>query len=107
MVRAIQEPIFILFMMGGIYAQHTLFAMSMQQILGSIMVLYLLSQAIGDVRGAMQRVMVDSSSFWSHDPADRRRPKREAEPMHGGSQPHMDRASAWTMSPSATATSRS
>jgi len=89
MVRAIQEPIFILFLMGGIYAQHALFAMSMQEILGSIMVLYLLSQAIGDVRGAMQRVMVDSSSFWALIRLIEET-EGEAEPMHGGSQPRMD-----------------
>jgi ATP-binding cassette subfamily C protein len=89
MVRAIQEPIFILFLMGGIYVQHSLFAMSMQQILGSIMVLFLLSQAIGDVRGAMQRVMVDSSSFWSLTRLIEET-EGQAEPLHGGSQPRTE-----------------
>jgi ATP-binding cassette subfamily C protein len=90
MVRAIQEPIFILFMMGGIYVQHTVFDMSIEQILGSIMVLFLLSQAIGDVRGAMQRMMVESSAFWSVirliDETE-----AEAEPVHGGAEPAFDK----------------
>lgn len=88
MVRAIQEPILILFMMGGIYVQHTVFDMSMQQILGSIMVLFLLSQAIGDVRGAMQRMMVESSAFWSVIRLIKET-EAEAEPVHGGVAPHM------------------
>jgi ATP-binding cassette subfamily C protein len=89
MVRAIQEPIFILFLMGGIYAQHVLFGMSIEQILGSIMVLYLLSQAIGDVRGAMQRMMVESSAFWSVIRLIEET-EAEAEPEHGGREPRMD-----------------
>jgi ATP-binding cassette subfamily C protein len=89
MVRAIQEPIFILFLMGGIYVQHTVFSMSIEQILGSIMVLYLLSQAIGDVRGAMQRMMVESSAFWSVMRLIEET-EAEAEPMHGGREPRMD-----------------
>jgi ATP-binding cassette subfamily C protein len=89
MVRAIQEPIFILFLMGGIYAQHVVFGMSIEQILGSIMVLYLLSQAIGDVRGAMQRMMVESSAFWSVVRLIEET-EAEAEPMHGGREPRMD-----------------
>jgi ATP-binding cassette subfamily C protein len=90
MVRAIQEPIFILFLMGGIYAQNAVFGMSIEQILGSIMVLYLLSQAIGDVRGAMQRMMVESSAFWSVIRLIEET-EAEAEPMHGGREPRMDR----------------
>jgi ATP-binding cassette subfamily C protein len=74
--------------MGGIYVQHTLFDMSIEQILGSIMILFLLSQAIGDVRGAMQRVMVESSSFWSVIRLIEET-EAEAEPAHGGAQPHM------------------
>jgi ATP-binding cassette subfamily C protein len=89
MVRAIQEPIFILFLMGGIYVQHTVFDMSIEQILGSIMVLHLLSQAIGDVRGAMQRMMVESSAFWSVIRLIEET-EAEAEPVHGGRQPRMD-----------------
>lgn len=89
MVRAIQEPIFILFLMGGIYVQHTVFDMSIEQILGSIMVLHLLSQAIGDVRGAMQRLMVESSAFWSVIRLIEET-EAEAEPVHGGRQPRMD-----------------
>jgi ATP-binding cassette subfamily C protein len=89
MVRAIQEPILILFMMGGIYAQHTVFDMSIEQILGSLMVLYLLSRAIGDVRGAMQRMMVESSAFWSLIRLIEET-EAEAEPVHRGSEPRMD-----------------
>ncbi|GAB2179030.1 ABC transporter ATP-binding protein [Dongia sp. agr-C8] len=90
MVKAIQEPIFILFMMGGIYAQHTLFNMSIEQILGSIMILFLLSQAIGNVRGAMQRMMVESSAFWSLIRLINET-EAEAEPVHGGSIPRVER----------------
>jgi ATP-binding cassette, subfamily C, bacterial len=89
MVRAIQEPILIAFLMGGIYVQHTLFDMSMHQILGSIFVLVGLSGTIGDVRSAMQRLMVDSSAFWSIirliDETE-----AEAEPIHGGAEPRFD-----------------
>jgi ATP-binding cassette subfamily C protein len=63
--------------------------MSIEQILGSIMVLYLLSQAIGDVRGAMQRMMVESSAFWSVMRLIEET-EAEAEPVHGGREPRMD-----------------
>jgi ATP-binding cassette subfamily C protein len=89
MVRAIQEPILIVFMMGGIYVQHSLFGMSMQQILGSILILVGLAGTIGDVRGAMQRVMVDSSAFWSMIRLIEET-EAEAEAVHGGSVPRFD-----------------
>ena len=89
MVRAIQEPIFILFMMGGIYVQHTLFEMSIEQILGSIMILFGLSSTIGDVRGAMQRMMVESPAFWSLTRLIEET-ETQAESVHGGAEPHMD-----------------
>jgi ATP-binding cassette subfamily C protein len=89
MVRAIQEPILIVFLMGGIYVQHALFGMSMQQILGSILVLVGLSGTIGDVRGAMQRVMIDSSAFWSMIRLIKET-EAEAEAIHGGSEPRFD-----------------
>jgi ATP-binding cassette subfamily C protein len=89
MVKAIQEPLLIVFLMGGIYVQHSVFGMSMQQILGSVFVLYLLSQAIGDVRGAMQRVMIDSTAFWSLVRLIEET-EAEAEPIHTGAQPRID-----------------
>jgi ATP-binding cassette subfamily C protein len=90
MVRAIQEPILVVFMMGGIYVQHTLFEMSMQQILGSIVVLIGLSSTIGDVRGAMQRMMIESSAFWSLLRLIEET-EAEAEPLHHGSEPRFDK----------------
>jgi ATP-binding cassette subfamily C protein len=76
MVRAIQEPILIAFLMGGIYVQHTLFDMSMHQILGSIFVLVGLSGTIGDVRSAIIRLIDETEA--------------EAEPIHGGAEPRFD-----------------
>ena len=90
MVRAIQEPILIMFMMGGIYVQHALFEMSMQQILGSILILVGLSATIGDVRGAMQRLMIESSAFWSTIRLIEET-EAEAEPIHGGAEPRFDK----------------
>jgi len=90
MVKAIQDPIFIVFLMGGIYVQHTVFGMSMQQILGSILVLVGLSGAIGDVRGAMQRVMIESSAFWSMIRLIEET-EAEAEPLHRGAEPRFDK----------------
>jgi ATP-binding cassette subfamily C protein len=89
MVRAIQEPMLIVFLMGGIYAQHTFFGMSIQEILGSILVLFGLAGAIGDVRGAMQRMMVESSAFWSLVRLIEET-EAEAEAVHGGSVPRFD-----------------
>src|SRR5262249_55398707 len=89
MVRAVQEPLLIVFLMGGIYLQHSLFDMSMQQILGSILVLFGLSQAIGDVRSAMQRVMIDGTAFWSIVRLIEET-EAEAEPIHSGAEPRFD-----------------
>jgi ATP-binding cassette subfamily C protein len=90
MVKAIQEPMLIVFLMGGIYVQHTFFGMSMQQILGSILVLVGLSSTIGDVRGAMQRMMIESSAFWSMVRLIEET-EAEAEPVHGGAEPRFDK----------------
>jgi ATP-binding cassette subfamily C protein len=89
MVKAIQEPLLIMFLMGGVYVQHSLFNMSMQQILGSIFVLFGLSKSIGDVRSAMQRVMIDSSSFWALARLIEEA-EGEAEPIHTGAEPRFD-----------------
>jgi ATP-binding cassette subfamily C protein len=89
MVRAIQEPIFFIFIMGGMYLQHTLFNMSIQQILGSILVLRGLAGAIGTVRGSMQRVLVDSSAFWSLVGLIEEM-EGVAEQLHGGTAPRFD-----------------
>jgi ATP-binding cassette subfamily C protein len=88
-IRTIQEPVLTQFLLGGIYVAHTFFNMGIDQIIGSVLVLNGLSNAIGAVRGAMQRVLVDSSAFWAlvHLIEDT---ESEAEAMHGGVQPKHD-----------------
>jgi ATP-binding cassette subfamily C protein len=62
----------------------------MQQILGSILVLVGLSSTITDVRGAMQRVMIESSAFWSMVRLIEET-EAEAEPVHSGAEPRFDK----------------
>jgi ATP-binding cassette subfamily C protein len=49
-----------------------------------------LSSTIGDVRGAMQRLMVESSAFWSLIRLIAET-EAEAEPVHGGAEPRFDK----------------
>jgi len=88
-IRAIQEPVLIQFLLGGIYVAYTFFGMGLGEIIGSVIVLTGLSNAIGDVRGATQRVLIDSSAFWAmvrliEDT------EAEAEATHGGVAPQYD-----------------
>jgi ATP-binding cassette subfamily C protein len=88
-IRAIQEPLLIQFLLGGIYVAYTFFGMGLDQIIGSVVVLSGLAGAIGAVRGATQRVLIESSAFWAlvrliEDT------EREAEAVHGGAVPKYD-----------------
>jgi ATP-binding cassette subfamily C protein len=88
-IRAIQEPLLIQFLLGGIYVAYTFFGMGLDQIIGSVVVLSGLSDAIGAVRGATQRVLIDSSSFWAMVRLIEQT-EREAESTHGGVAPKYD-----------------
>jgi len=88
-IRAIQEPVLIQFLLGGIYVAYTFFGMGLGEIIGSVIVLAGLSNAIGDVRGAMQRVLIDSSAFWAMIRLIRDT-EAEAEAIHGGVAPQYD-----------------
>jgi ATP-binding cassette subfamily C protein len=88
-IRAVQEPLLIMFVLGGIYVAHSVFNMSLAQIIPSVLLLTALSGALGDVRGAMQRVLIDGSAFWAmvrliEDT------ERHAEPIHSGAHPRFD-----------------
>ncbi|HVZ02141.1 MAG TPA: ABC transporter ATP-binding protein [Dongiaceae bacterium] len=88
-IRAIQEPLLIQFLLGGIYVAYTFFGMGLDQIIGSVVVLSGLSSAIGAVRGATQRVLIDSSAFWAMVRLIEET-EREAEAVHGGVAPQYD-----------------
>jgi ATP-binding cassette subfamily C protein len=91
-IRTIQEPVLTQFLLGGIYVAHTFFNMGIDQIIGSVLVLNGLSNAIGAVRGAMQRVLVDSSAFWALVRLIEET-ENEAEATHGGVQPKLEAGS--------------
>jgi ATP-binding cassette, subfamily C, bacterial len=88
-IRAIQEPVLIQFLLGGIYFAYTIFGMGLDQIIGSVVVLSGLSNAIAAVRGATQRVLIDNSSFWALVRLIEATEK-EAESAHGGVAPKYD-----------------
>lgn len=88
-IRAIQEPLLIQFLLGGIYVAYTFFDMGLDQIIGSIVVLSGLAKAIGDVRGSTQRVLVDSPAFWAVSRLIDET-EAEAEAAHGGQLPRHD-----------------
>jgi ATP-binding cassette subfamily C protein len=88
-IRAIQEPLMIQFLLGGAYVAYTFFDMSLDQILGSVLVLSGLATAIGAVRGSMQRVLIDGSAFWAMVRLIEQT-EREAETIHSGALPRFD-----------------
>ena len=85
-VRAIQEPLVAILLLGGIYAGKAFLGMAWGDILVAVVVLQRVSSGIGAVRSSIQRVLVDGSSFWSIAAliADARSAQ---EPMHGGAVP--------------------
>jgi ATP-binding cassette subfamily C protein len=88
-IGAIQEPLLIQFLLGGIYVAFTFFGLSLEQMTGSVLVLVGLSGALGDARGAMQRVAIDGSAFWAMVKLIEET-EREVEPIHQGAQPAFD-----------------
>jgi ATP-binding cassette, subfamily C, bacterial len=88
-IRAIQEPLLIQFLLGGIWVAYTFFGMGLDQIIGSVVVLSGLSNAIGAVRGATQRVLIESSAFWALVRLIEET-ESQAEATHGGVAPKYD-----------------
>ena len=88
-IGTIQGPLLSLFVLGGIYVAHRFFGMDLAQMIGSVLLLSGMAQALGQVRSAMQRVMVDGPAFWSLirliDATE-----AEAEPVLGGVAPSFD-----------------
>jgi ATP-binding cassette subfamily C protein len=92
-IRAIQEPVLIQFLLGGIYVAYSFFGMGLDQIIGSVVVLTGISNAISSVRGATQRVLIDSSAFWALVKLIKET-EREGEAIHGGVAPKYDAGAA-------------
>lgn len=90
-VRAIQDPIVAIFLLGGIYVGQQLLGMAWGDILVAVVVLTRVSSGIGAVRGSIQRVLVDGSAFWSMTAliADA---QAAAEPLHRGRIPTLSEA---------------
>lgn len=63
-MRAIQEPLFISLLLGGLYVGHTFLGMDLRVMLGSTLLLKRIADAIGSVRANYQRVALDRISYW-------------------------------------------
>ena len=94
-VRAIQDPLFAFCILGGIYVGQVFLGMAWSDLIVAVAVLQRVAAGIGSVRGAIQRVLIDGSAFWSITSliADAR---TEAEPVHGGMMPTLRESCQFT-----------
>ncbi|MBL8711088.1 MAG: ABC transporter ATP-binding protein [Rhodospirillaceae bacterium] len=63
-VRAVQEPLFVILLLGGLYVGHAFLGMDIRVMLGSTLLLKRIADAIGTVRANYQRVLLDRVSYW-------------------------------------------
>ena len=63
-VRAVQEPLFTVLILGGLYVGHSVLGMDLRVMLGSTLLLKRVADAIGSVRSNYQRVILERPSFW-------------------------------------------
>lgn len=63
-MRAIQEPLFVGLLLGGLYVGHTFLGMDLRVMLGSTLLLKRIADSINTVRSNYQRVVLDRVSYW-------------------------------------------
>jgi ATP-binding cassette subfamily C protein len=63
-VRAIQEPLFTVLILAGLYVGHAMLGMDLRVMLGSTLLLKRIADSIGTVRSNYQRVILERPSFW-------------------------------------------
>ncbi len=63
-VRAIQEPLFTVLILGGLYIGHTALGMDLRVMLGSTLLLRRVADAIGTVRSNYQRIILERPAYW-------------------------------------------
>lgn len=90
-VRAVQEPLFTILILGGLYIGHTLLGLDLRVMLGSTLLLKRVADSIGSVRANYQRVILDRPSFWQlQELLSEVRAHREL--LHGGTLPSLPAA---------------
>lgn len=63
-VRAVQEPLFTLLILGGLYIGHAMLNLDLRVMLGSTLLLKRIADSIGTVRSNYQRIVLERPSFW-------------------------------------------
>lgn len=63
-MRAIQEPLFVGLLLGGLYVGNTFLGMDLRVMLGATLLLKRIADAISTVRSNYQRVVLDRVAYW-------------------------------------------
>lgn len=63
-VRAVQEPMFTVLILGGLYIGHSVLGMDLRVMLGSTLLLKRVADAIGSVRSNYQRIILERPAYW-------------------------------------------
>lgn len=63
-MRAVQEPLFAILILGGLYIGHSMLDMDLRVMLGSTLLLKRIADSIGTVRSSYQRIILERPSFW-------------------------------------------
>lgn len=82
-IKALQEPLLGMLMIGGVYVGYTYFSLGLVELLGTAWLLRRIADGVGGMRGAMHRVGLDGPAFWSMV-STARSLEANAEALHGG-----------------------
>jgi ATP-binding cassette, subfamily C, bacterial len=82
-VQAVQEPLLYTMLLAGIYVGVVYLGLGLEELIGTVWLLRRISNGVGTMRGAMQRVAVDGVAFWSIIDLTQSL-KEQAEAPHGG-----------------------
>ncbi|HEV8389262.1 MAG TPA: ABC transporter ATP-binding protein [Dongiaceae bacterium] len=89
-VGALQEPLLYTMLIGGLFVGVNYFGLGLEELIGTVWLLRRISNGVGTMRGAMQRVAVDGVAFWSIVRLTQSM-REQAEAPHGGKAPHLAR----------------
>jgi ATP-binding cassette subfamily C protein len=87
-VAAVQEPLLYTMLLAGLYLGFTFLHLRLEELIGTIWLLRRISNGVGTMRGAMQRVAVDGVAFWSIVNLTQSM-REQAEAPHGGQPAHL------------------
>jgi ATP-binding cassette, subfamily C, bacterial len=87
-VRALQEPLLTIMLIGGFYVGHRYFELGLAELIATIWLLRRIANGVASMRAGIQKVAVDGHAFWSIMELTKSM-KHNAELLHAGVPAHL------------------